>query len=126
GFGAGCGSGYNSYAYGYPYSYGGYGYASGYPVTRAPAFGIPGRVHGAPLTIPGLHLPHIDAGPGAVALHGPTVTAGSQYRRPGLFVEDATGRGAPGERQTAGNDLGFKSSGRPTIQQMIGAHRAET
>lgn len=130
GFGSSC-SGYSSFASGYPFGYGyGYGgYASGYPVAFVPApLGIPGRIKGfgAAPQIPGLHLPHIETGPGAVALHGAGATAGSQYRRPGLFVEDAAGRRAPGERQTAGNDLGFKSSGRPTIQEMIGAHRAET
>jgi hypothetical protein len=122
-FTSGCSSAYSPFVYGFPYTYGsgsGYTGIGFYP-------GVPGRV--GPPAIPGLHLPRVDGGPGAVAMHGAGAASpaapGSQYRRPGLVVEDATGRRAPGERQTAGNELGFTSSGRPTIQQMVGAHRAD-
>lgn len=135
GFGSGSCSWYNSFAMPY-YAYGyGYGYPYGYPVSSAPPIvGTPGRRGpiASPLGIPGLHLPRVPTGPGALAFHDPGTkvipTSGSGgtslYRRPGLIAEDAGGVRTPGERQPTSSALGLTSN-RPTIQQMIGAHHIE-
>ena len=136
GFGPGsCGGMYSGFAVPY-YAYGyGYGSPYGYPVSYPPPIvGTPGRRGpiATPLGIPGLHLPHVPAGPGALAFHDPgtkvvPTTPGSGtslYRRPGLFTEDGGGTRTPGERQPTGSAFGLTSN-RPTIQQMIGAHHIE-
>lgn len=118
------------YGYGYGYPYGGYGYGYGSPAPFVPVTGVQGRKGpiATPLGLPGLHLPRVDAGDGALALHGPGAvnpsSPGSQYLRPGLFVQDAGGK-TPGERRgTGAGELGFTSE-RPTITQIIGAHHID-
>jgi len=124
-----CGLGYSPY--GYPFGYG-YGYAYGYGRPGVvPITGYPGIRRGAiatPLGLPPLHLPRVEAGPGALTMPPANGVPGAQanasrYLRPGLVAEDGGGRRTPGERQGIGSDLSINR--RPTIQQMIGTRRID-
>jgi hypothetical protein len=127
---ASCGYAYSGY--GYPYGYG-YAYGYGRPGGAVPPIsGIPGYRHGAiatPLGLPQLHLPRVEAGPGALTMPPVNGVPGAQASasrsfRPGLIAEDAGGRRLPGERQNISGDLSVTSR-RPTIQQMIGTRRID-
>jgi hypothetical protein len=116
-----------SYGFGYPYTFGSFGYGYGYPVAYTPVSSPPARRGpiASPRGLPGLHFPRISGG-NSLALHLPGTTpptaASSEYRRPGLFTEDAGGRRTPGERRGTSTEAGLPSR-RPTIQQMIGDRR---
>jgi len=124
---ASCGYAYSGY--GYPYGYG-YAYGYGRPGGVVPVTGYPGIRRGAiatPAGLPQLHLPRIEAGPGALTMP-PAGIPGAQANasrsfRPGLIAEDAGGRRAPGQRHGTSGDLSITR--RPTIQQMIGTRRVD-